>query len=336
MDSGQLLELVAAISDEYGCRLEATAPWEYPTIRALAGHILTRLTPAEHGAGVPQASVAAGSREPIAIVGIGCRLPREVEGPADLWSLLCAGGNAIREVPPTRWDAESWLAVDRFAPGKTTTRWGGFLADIAAFEPSFFGVTSREAAQMDPQQRLTLEVAWEALEDAAIRPAALHGRAVGVFTGAMWSDYARLVEASGLSIDPYTATGQDTSIISARVSYFLGLQGPSLTVNTACSSSLVAIHLACASLHRGESELALAGGVHLMSSPLSTVAMTKFGAMNPAGQCRAFDADANGYVRGEGAGLVVLEPLSRALAAGRRIYAVIRGGAINNDGFSNG
>ncbi|PRP98516.1 Phthiocerol/phenolphthiocerol synthesis polyketide synthase type I PpsA [Enhygromyxa salina] len=336
LDSGQLLELVALAGRRYGCRIAATAPWEHPTPRALAAHIVATLATSEAEASRARTPAARAAREGVAIVGIGCRLPGGVAGPGDLWALLCAGGSGVTEVPAARWDARAWFDEDRFAPGKSTTRAGGFLADVAGFEPSFFGVTPTEAAQMDPQQRLILELAWEALEDARIRPRSLREQAVGVFIGAMWSDYARLTSADAESIDPYTATGQDTSIISARVSYFLGLQGPSLTLNTACSSSLVAVHLACQSLARGESELALAGGVHVMASPLSTVAMTKFGAMNPDGQCRAFDAGANGYVRGEGAGLVVLEPLSRAVAAGRRIYGVIRGSAVNNDGFSNG
>ncbi len=175
-----------------------------------------------------------------------------------------------------------------------------------------------------------------ALEDAGTEPGCLRGRPVGVFMGSMWSDYARLTSGDEAVVAAYTAIGQNTSIISARVSYFLDFRGPSLTVNTACSSWAVAIHMACESVLSGESEMALAGGVHVIASPQSTVAMTKFGAMNPAGQCRAFDASANGYVRGEGAGVVVLKPLSRAIAHGDRIYCVIRGSAINNDGHSNG
>jgi acyl transferase domain-containing protein len=187
---------------------------------------------------------------------------------------------------------------------------------------------------MDPQQRLILEVAWEALEHAHHVPHLLRGTRTGVFVGAMWSDYARLLGADAIA--QHTATGQDSSIIPARISYALGLEGPSLAVNTACSSSLVAIHLACQSLYNGESALALAGGVNLIVAPESTIAMSKFGAMAPDGRSKAFDASANGYVRGEGAGVVVLQPLSAALATGNRVYCVIHGSAVNNDGFSNG
>ncbi|HET8939559.1 MAG TPA: SDR family NAD(P)-dependent oxidoreductase, partial [Polyangiales bacterium] len=228
-----------------------------------------------------------------------------------------------------------YLDADIAAPGKMTTRWGGFIDDVDLFDSALFGVSPREAHQMDPQQRLMLELAWEALEDSSLDPLSLRGAPVGVFVGSMGSDYTKL-HGDARVVDPYTATGQDTSIIAARVSYALGLEGASLTVNTACSSSLVAVHLAVQSLRTGEVSMALAGGINLLLSPHSTVAMTKFGAMNPAGQCRSFDASANGYVRGEGGGLVVLEPLARAQASGRRIYCVIRGSAINNDGFSNG
>ena len=188
---------------------------------------------------------------------------------------------------------------------------------------------------MDPQQRLALELAWQALEDAAIPAKRLAGSRTGVFVGAMWSDYARLLQDRA-GIGQHTATGQDISIISARIAYALGLEGPALTINTACSSSLVAVHQACRSLRAGESTLALAGGVHLLLAPESSIAMTKFGAMASDGRCKAFDLRANGYVRGEGGGLVVLKPLSAARADGNRIYAVIRGSAMNNDGPSNG
>jgi acyl transferase domain-containing protein len=251
------------------------------------------------------------------------------------WRLLLEGGDAISEVPPSRWPIESLYDPDPLAPGRMSTRWGGFLDEVDRFDAPFFGMSPREAAQTDPQQRLALELAWEALEDAGIRPSRLLGGRTGVFVGAMWSDYARLMSGPE-AIVQHTATGQDISIVSARVAYALGLQGPALTVSTACSSALVAVHLACASLRRGESRLALAGGVHLLLAPESSIAMTKFGAMAPDGRCKAFDARANGYVRGEGGGLVLLRPLSEALAAGDRIYAVIRGGAVNNDGPSNG
>ncbi|HSJ99765.1 MAG TPA: acyltransferase domain-containing protein, partial [Kofleriaceae bacterium] len=341
LESRQLTGLVAELAQRAGVPLSPTVAWEHPTIDALADHVEARAARASAasapaGADEPAPAELDLVAEPIAIVGIACRLPGDVSSPEQLWSLLCEGRSGIVEVPADRWNVELFLDADPEAPGKMTTRWGGFVRDVDRFDPAFFGISPREAVQMDPQQRLALELGWAALEDAAIVPATLRGRAVGVFMGAMWSDYARLTHADPAAIDRYSATGEDTSIISGRLSYTLGLEGTSLTVNTACSSSLVAIQLACQSLRLGETELALAGGVHVMAAPHGTIAMTKFGAMNPAGQCRAFDAAAGGYVRGEGGGVVVLRPLRQALAAGDRVYAVIRGGATNNDGFSNG
>jgi len=329
--------LVAQLSERIERKVLPTSAWQHPTPAALARYAAALAGEKPSKPDITDNRRPGGSlSEPIAVVGIGCRLPGGVNSPRELWAMLCEGGNGIREVPEERWNAESYLHDDPGHPGTMTTRWGGFIDDVDRFDAAFFGISPREAQQMDPQQRLTLEAAWSALEDAGIDIEHLRGAAVGVFMGSMWSDYARLTHGHPEMIDAHTATGQDTSIISARVSYFLGLQGGSVTVNTACSSSAVAIHLACQSLRTGESRMALAGGVHLMTSPQSTVAMTKFGAMNPAGECRAFDASANGYVRGEGVGIVVLKPLSRAIADGDRIYSIIRGSAINNDGFSNG
>lgn len=338
LTSAQLTLLTVRIAERYGCTLPATTAWHHPTPRALAQHIVEQLAPRAATA-PPFAAISRGEvsrAEPIALIGIGCRLPGGVRSAAELWTLLCEGRSGICEVPKDRWDCETWVDENSAAPGKMNTRWGGFLDAIDTFDAAFFSISPREAVQIDPQQRLSLELAWEALEDAGIDPTTLCGQPVGVFFGAMWSDYGRLAAADATTIDLHTATGQDTSIIAARISYTLGLEGTSLTVNTACSSSLVALHLACQSLRLGELDAALVGGVNLMIAPESTVAMTKFGGLNPAGQCRSFDASANGYVRGEGGGVVVLKPLSRAIADGDRIYCVIRGSATNNDGFSNG
>jgi acyl transferase domain-containing protein len=242
----------------------------------------------------------------------------------------------VSEVPGDRWSIDRWHDKDPLAPGKMATRWGGFLKDVASFDAGFFQLSPREATQMDPQQRLTLEAAWEAFEDAGVVPTELYGSATGVFIGAMWQDYPQMSGAHAELIEQHSAVGWNNSIIPARIAYGLGLRGPALTVNTACSSSLVAVHLACNSLRNGECDTALAGGVNLMLTPYGTVQMTKFGAMNPDGECRAFDADANGYVRGEGCAVVVLKRLRDALKVGDRIYAVIRGSSVNNDGPSNG
>ncbi len=335
LDSARATELVARLSVHLKRALPPTLAWEYPTLERLAVH-LTASTGAGPSAKEPAAegARASGEDEPIAIIGVGCRFPGGASSPEAYWELLRGGKDAIGEVPPDRWSLPEYFSPDLAAPGKMSTRWGGFLDGVDRFDPHFFGINAREAAQMDPQQRLALELAWEALEDATIVPESLRESHTGVYLGAMWSDYARL--ASERQVNPYTATGQDTSILAGRLSYVLGLRGPSLVVNTACSSSLVALHLACQGLRSGEASVSLAGGVSLILSPLSTVAMSKFGAMAPDGRCKAFDARANGYVRSEGGGVVVLKPLSRALRDGDRIYCVVRGTAINNDGFSNG
>jgi amino acid adenylation domain-containing protein len=328
LDSLRASGLLAEIASEMGRVLSPTLLWEYPTVDALAGYLSGR----ERVVPAAAAPVVAGG--PVAIVGMACRFPG-ADGPEAFWKLLREGIDAIGEVPAGRWSLGTYYDADPGVPGKMNTRWGGFLDQVDGFDAPFFGISAREAIQMDPQQRLFLELAWEALEDAGIPAGQLQGTRTGVFAGAMWSDYARLLrDAEGIAA--HSATGQDVSIIAARVSYALGLQGPSLAVNTACSSSLVAVHLACQSLQRGESSVAIAGGVNLLIAPESTVAMSKFGAMSGDGRSKAFDARANGYVRGEGAGIVVLKPLAAAIADGDRVYGVIVGSAVNNDGFSNG
>jgi acyl transferase domain-containing protein/NADPH:quinone reductase-like Zn-dependent oxidoreductase len=276
------------------------------------------------------------AHEPIAIVGIGCRLPGRVDTPAELWQALAGGLDAIREVPADRWDAALWVDADAQAPGKMATRWGGFLDDVAGFDAEFFGISPAEARQMDPQQRLALEVAWAAVEDARLAPASLAGSRTGVYLGAMWQDYPWVAGGGAEAVRVHSATGWDNSVISARIAYALGLRGPAMTVGTASSSSLVAVHLAVQSLRSGETDAALVGGVNLMLHPHSSVAMTKLGTQSPDGRCRAFDAGGNGYVRGEGCGVVVLRRLSDALADEDRIYAVVHGSAVNNDGATGG
>ncbi|HYH98718.1 type I polyketide synthase, partial [Hyalangium sp.] len=338
LDSARATALVSRLSAFLGRPLGPTLMWEQPTLQMLTEHLARGETRGVSAPGSAPAAGVAGAQavldEPIAIVGLACRFPGGATSPLRYWSLLREGVDAISEVPPERWSLARHYSADSAEPGKMSTRWGGFLQGVDQFDPLFFGISPREAAQMDPQQRLMLELAWEGLEDAHVIPASLRDSLTGVFVGTMWSDYARLAAAP--QYDLYTATGHDTSILAGRVSYALGLQGPSMVVNTACSSSLVSLHLACQSLRSGESTLALAGGISLVLSPLSTVAMSKFGAMSPDGRCKAFDARANGYVRSEGGGIAVLKRLSRALIDGDRIYCVVRGSAVNNDGFSNG
>lgn len=279
-------------------------------------------------------SASADSADGIAVIGLACRLPGAAD-PAAFWRLLSEGADAITDVPPDRWDGA--VVADASAPDRTGIRRGGFLDSIGDFDAGFFGLSPKEAAAMDPQQRLVLELAWEALEDAHVRAATLRSTRTGVFVGAMWDDYATLHHRSGLTaISPHTVTGLHRSIIANRVSYFLGLNGPSLTVDSGQSSSLVSVHLACESLRKGESTIALAGGVNLNIVPESALGAAKFGGLSPDGRCFTFDARANGYVRGEGGGIVVLKPLARAVADGDPVYCVIRGSAVNNDGGGDG
>ncbi|MCL4267599.1 MAG: type I polyketide synthase [Anaerolineae bacterium] len=274
--------------------------------------------------------------EPVAIIGLSGRFPG-AENIREYWQLLCNSVDAITEVPADRWDAHQLYDPDLAAPGKINTRWGGFLRQVDQFDPLFFGISPRETVQMDPQQRLMLELAWEALADAGQDVEALRESDTAVFFGASWADYATLHHKNDLEyIAQHTATGTHFSIIANRVSYAFGFRGPSMTIDTACSSSLVAIHQACISLRSGESTLALAGGVHLMLAPDSTLMMSKFGGLSPDGRCRTFDAHANGFVRGEGGGVVVLKMLSQALADHDPIYCVIQGSAVNNDGRETG
>ncbi|RIL12528.1 polyketide synthase [bacterium] len=275
---------------------------------------------------------------PIAVIGMACRFPGGADDPAAFWRLLDAGVDAITEIPTDRWDVDAHFDPDPDAPGKHSTRWGGFVSGIEAFDPAFFGITPREAVSMDPQQRLVLEVGWEALEHAGQSPERLAGRAAGVFVGIGTQDYAHLRLMSGAreGIDAYLATGTCHSIASGRLSYALGLTGPSVSVDTACSSSLVAIHLAVQSLRAGECRMALAGGVNAILMPEMVVTLAKAHMLAADGRCKTFDARADGFVRGEGCGMVILKRLDDAIDDRDRILAVIRGTAVNQDGRSNG
>ncbi|HWX45519.1 MAG TPA: type I polyketide synthase, partial [Solirubrobacteraceae bacterium] len=271
-------------------------------------------------------------RSAIAIVGISCRLPG-ADDPESFWRMLREGVSAISEAPADRWEVGRELALDELAPA---ARHGGFLERIDCFDPACFGISPGEAAEMDPHQRLMLELCWEACEDGAVIPARLRDSQTGVFVGAIADDYADLQHRRGArALTRHASTGLPRGIAN-RVSSTLGLRGPSLTVDPGQSSSLVAVHLACESLRRGESALALAGGVHLNISPSGALDPSRFGGLSPDGRCFTFDARANGYVRGEGGGMVVLKPLPAALAAGDAIYCLIRGSAVNNDGGGDG
>ena len=274
--------------------------------------------------------------EPIAIVGMACRFPGGADSPLSFLRLLRAGVDAIRETPAERWDADAFYDADPAAPGKMNTRWGGFLDRIDEFDNHFFGISDREAARIDPQHRILLELAWEVLEDAGLPPTALRGTKTGVFIGISLSDFAMILNRDLALTDAHAATGTSLCLAANRLSFAFGWQGPSLVLDTACSSSLVAVHLACQQIRSGECTAALAGGTSLLLSPVSTVNLTKAGLSASDGRVRAFDAAATGYVRGEGAGLVMLKPLSAALQNKDPIYAVIRGSAVNQNGTSNG
>ncbi|MGO9510272.1 MAG: type I polyketide synthase, partial [Mycobacterium sp.] len=277
-----------------------------------------------------------GVAEPVAVVGIGCRFPGDVTGPESFWDLLVEGRNAISRIPADRWDADAFYDPDPLTPGRMTTKWGGFVPDIAGFDAEYFGITPREAAAMDPQQRMLLEVSHEALENAGIATDSLSGSRTGVVIGVYFNEYQSMLAASPENVDAYSGTGNAHSITVGRISYLMGLRGPSVAVDTACSSSLVAVHLACQSLRLRETDLALAGGVSVTLRPETQIAISAWGLLSPQGRCATFDAAADGFVRGEGAGVVVLKRLTDAVRDGDHVLAVVRGSAVNQDGRSNG
>ncbi|MBW4567204.1 MAG: SDR family NAD(P)-dependent oxidoreductase [Tolypothrix carrinoi HA7290-LM1] len=275
-------------------------------------------------------------KESIAIIGMGCRFPGNVNSPEAFWKLLLSGVDAISEVPESRWNVNNFYDPDIAKPGKIRTRWGGFVNKIDEFDAQFFGISPREASRMDPQQRLMLEVAWEALEDGGQMPERLADSKTGVFVGISGSDYQNIQGSDRDSINAYTNLGGVNCITANRISYVFDLKGPSMTVDTACSSSLVAVHLACQSIWNGESVLAIAGGVNAILRPEATIGFSQASMLSPDGRCFTFDARANGYVRAEGAGIVILKPLSQAQADRDPIYAVILSSAVNQDGQTNG
>ncbi|MFN6535672.1 MAG: SDR family NAD(P)-dependent oxidoreductase [Nostoc sp. EkiNYC01] len=332
MDSLMAVELRNALGKLVEKTLPAALIFDYPSIANLTAYLGKELEIFATTALPPTVeSRELSSTEAIAVVGMSCRFP----GADDLesfWQLLCNGIDAIREVPGDRWDVDEFYDPDLSFPGTMNTRWGGFINHVDHFDPQFFGISASEARSMDPQQRLLLEVSWEALEHAGYCPDQLAGSQTGVFTGISTWDYFTLQ----LEPPPRGGTGMALSIAANRLSYLLDLRGPSMAVDTACSSSLVAVDLACQSLRNGKCDLALAGGVNIILSPLTTVACSQAGMMAADGHCKTFDRRADGYVRGEGCGVVVLKRLSDALQDGDHILALVRGSAVNQDGRSNG
>jgi acyl transferase domain-containing protein len=338
LDSLKVVELTVRLQRHVGQQhpLPSTIAFDYPTISRLARHLAEGLGAPGDDVSRLAASRVRGGREPVALIGLGCRLPGAPDREA-YWRLLRDGVDAVTEVPADRWDVDAYYDPDPDAPGKMATRWGGFLDGIDQFDPAFFGISPREAQEMDPQQRLLLETAWQALEDAGLDPAGLAGSRTGVYVGISTSDYAHLGSRGGeRAIGPYLGTGTAHSAAAGRVSYVLGLEGPCLAIDTACSSSLVALHQACRAVQSGDCDLALAAGVNALLTPEPTIYFSRARFMAPDGRCKPFDARADGYVRGEGCGVVVLKRLCDAERDGDRVLAVIRGSAVNQDGASGG
>ncbi|MDT5230147.1 MAG: hypothetical protein QOI39_647 [Mycobacterium sp.] len=339
MDSLMAVELRRRIEQGVGKQVPATLAMDYPRLSDVVDYLLSDvLGLSESAKSGSQLATAVTTRtdEPIAIVSVSCNFPG-APNPEAFWELLSGGVNAISEVPEDRFDIDEFYDPDPDAPGKMYSRYGGYIDGIDGFDPEFFGVSPREAIWIEPQQRLVLENAWEALERAGYSPASLRGSRTGVFVGVGANEYSHLFSATSVEkIEPQFITGNAINAISGRVSFAFGLEGPAVAVDTACSSSLVAVHQACQALHSGDCDLALAGGVNVLLSPLTIIAASRARMLSPNGRCATFDAAADGYVRSEGCGMLVLKRLSDAVRDGDRVAAVIPSSAVNQDGASSG
>jgi acyl transferase domain-containing protein/D-arabinose 1-dehydrogenase-like Zn-dependent alcohol dehydrogenase/acyl carrier protein len=338
MDSLMAVELRRRIEHGVGKEIPVTLVMDHPRLSNAAGYLLGDVLGLGEQVAAPRPASVVRTRtdEPIAIVAVSCRFPGAPD-PEAFWELLSDGVDAIQEVPEDRFDIDEFYDPDPETPGKTYTRFGGFLDGVDGFDPEFFGISPREAVWIEPQQRLMLETVWEGLERAGYAPATLRGSRTGVFAGVAANEYAHLLSSESVDkIEPYFITGNALNAISGRVAFALGLEGPAVAVDTACSSALVAVHQACQALHSGDCDLALAGGVNVLLSPVTAIAASRARMLSPVGRCKTFDASADGYVRSEGCGILVLKRLSDAERDGDRICAVISSSAVNQDGASSG
>ncbi len=341
MDSLMAVELRRRLEQSVGRELPATLAMDYPRLTDVADYLLGDVLnlnerAAARASAQPASLATSATDEPIAIIGVACRFPGAPD-PEAYWRVLSEGVDAISEIPEDRFDVDEFYDPDQQTPGKIYTRSGGYLDSVDGFDPEFFGISPREAVWMDPQQRLMLEIAWEGLERAGYAPASLRGSRTGVFVGVGANEYAHLLSGNSVeNLEGHFITGNALNAISGRVAFTLGLEGPAVAMDTACSSSLVAVHQAVQALHSGDCDMALAGGVNVLLSPASAVAASRARMLAPDGHCKTFDAAADGYVRGEGCGVLVLKRLSDAQRDGDRISAVIRSSAVNQDGASSG
>lgn len=333
LSSRDVVTLSGELEELLGRRLSPTLAYDYPSIFALSRHLTEDAETSNSVADViaPRDYF----NEPIAIIGMGCRFPGAGD-PESFWQLLFNGVDAISEIPADRWPKQAFYHPDPAVPGKSISKWGGFLDSIDQFDPFFFGISPNEAKQMDPQQRLLLELSFEALDNAGLSKEHIGGTPTGVFIGISVNEYSHIQFGNPSAISSHSGTGSALSIAANRISYFYNFRGPSMAIDTACSSSLAAVHLACQSLRNGECSMALAGGVNMILSPAHSIAFTKAGVLAPDGRCKTFDANANGYVRGEGGGVVVLKTLASAKADGDTALALIAGSAMAQDGRTNG
>lgn len=348
-DTPRMTAVLDDINRSFGLQVRYSVFFDYHTIGDMAAYLASAVTELRSGrSGIRTAATAstaqaasaateASESKPdgaVAIVGIACRFP-SADGPRELWENLCKGVDSVTEVPPERWDADSLYDPNPLAMGKMNTKYGGFIKDIESFDARFFGIQNREAKRMDPAHRILMELSWELFEDAGVPPASVSGKQIGVFVGISGSDYAQLQFGGDAVADPYAGIGCALTNSASRISHFHNLRGPALAIDTACSSSLSAMHIGVTAIQSGECEMALVGGVNIILAPSVTMSLSKVGMMAPDGRCKAFDERANGYVRSEGAGLLLLKPLSKAKTDGDVIYAIVRGSATNQDGHSS-